>query len=203
MSNIPTKQHFEEAYTGEAPWDIVGPQPAFAAVANQISGTLLDAGCGTGEHALFFAKRGCTVTGIDYLAGPIERAKQKASDRNLSVKFFVQDALKLADCPEKFDNVIDSGLFHVFSDEDRPRYVAGLAHVLKPSGKLFLMCFSDAEPGTVGPRRISQRELRQAFADGWKIESITPSAFAINPNFKGIEFSPGGPKTWFVVVIRV
>ena len=55
---------------------------------------------------------------------------------------------------ERFDNVIDSGLFHVFSDEDRKHYVVGLANILKPGGKIFLMCFSDEEPGTQGPRRI-------------------------------------------------
>jgi cyclopropane fatty-acyl-phospholipid synthase-like methyltransferase len=60
------------------------------------------------------------------------------------------DALALKDLPEVFDSVIDSGLFHVFSDEDRKRYVGGLATVLKPGGRLFLLCFSDEEPGTRG-----------------------------------------------------
>ena len=68
------------------------------------------------------------------------------------------DALTLKDWPERFDSVIDSGLFHVFSDDDRRRYVEGLAHVLKPGGRLFLLCFSDEEPGTQGPRRVSQKE---------------------------------------------
>ena len=46
----------------------------------------------------------------------------------------------LKDLPEVFDSVIDSGLFHVFSNEDRKRYVGGLASVLKPGGRLFLLC---------------------------------------------------------------
>ncbi len=37
--------------------------------------------------------------------------------------FLVMDALAMKDLPEVFDNVIDSGLFHVFSDDDRRRYV--------------------------------------------------------------------------------
>ena len=82
------------------------------------------------------------------------------------------DALTLADLDRRFDSVIDSGLFHVFSDEDRARYVAGLAHVTRPGGRLFLLCFSDEEPGTQGPRRVSQREIREAFADGWDVEEI-------------------------------
>jgi hypothetical protein len=39
------------------------------------------------------------------------------------------------------------------------------------------MCFSDEEPGTEGPRRVSRRELSDAFADGWEIESIEPTQF--------------------------
>jgi hypothetical protein len=43
------------------------------------------------------------------------------------------DALALKELPKVFDDVIDSGLFHVFSDEDRRRYVEGLAAVVKPA----------------------------------------------------------------------
>ena len=102
-----------------------------------------------------------------------------------------------------FDNVIDSGLFHVFNDEDRRRYVEGLATVLKPGGRLFLLCFSDEEPGTQGPRRVSKKELHDAFAEGWSIESIEPSRYEVRPDLKDLTFSEGGPKAWFVVVRRV
>ena len=112
------------------------------------------------------------------------------------------DALALKDLPELFDNVIDSGLFHVFSDEDRLRYVEGLATVLKPEGRLFLLCFSDEEPGTQGPRRVSQKELHDAFTADWTIESIEPSRFEVRPDLKDLSFSEGGPKAWFVVVRR-
>jgi hypothetical protein len=73
------------------------------------------------------------------------------------------DALSLTALDRRFDSMIDSGLFHVFSDEDRVRYVAGLAVVTKPYGRLFLLCFSDEETGTQGPRRVSQQELRDGF----------------------------------------
>jgi cyclopropane fatty-acyl-phospholipid synthase-like methyltransferase len=202
MSAIPTKERFEEAYSGDAPWDIGKPQKAFVTVVDQITGSVLDAGCGTGENALFFAERGCNVIGIDFLAEPIERAKKKALHRRLTVTFEVRDALSLKDWSEKFDNVTDSGLFHVFNDDDRKRYVQGLTHVLRSGGRLYLACFSDAEPGDVGPRRISKQELSEAFANGWTIESVTPISFETNPNFKGAHFSPGGPKAWFVVVRR-
>src|SRR4051812_448713 len=164
MAQIPTPQTFKEAYSGEAPWDIGRIQGAFAAIADQVKSPVLDAGCGTGDMALYFAAKGHKVVGIDYLEEPIRRARAKAAEQNLKVDFRVSEATKLADLPDRFNTVLDSGLFHVFTDDDRRKYVAGLAHVLNPGGRLFLMCFSNEEPGTFGPRRVTQGELKNAFA---------------------------------------
>jgi cyclopropane fatty-acyl-phospholipid synthase-like methyltransferase len=203
MPPVPDRSTFETAYAGQAPWDIGRPQKPFSDAADRITGSVLDAGCGTGDTALFFAGRGHKVTGIDFLEEPIQRARRKAAERGLPINFFVMDALALKDLPELFDNVIDSGLFHVFSDEDRKRYVEGLATVLKPGGRLFLLCFSDEEPGTQGPRRVSKKELHDAFAEGWRIESIEPTRAEVRPDFKDITFSEGGPRAWFAVIRRV
>jgi cyclopropane fatty-acyl-phospholipid synthase-like methyltransferase len=201
MSAIP-RSNFEAHYAGQPPWDIGKPQPPFVDAADRISGALLDAGCGTGDTALFFAGRGCQVTGIDFLEEPIRRARQKAAERRLPATFLVKDALTLKDWPERFDNVLDSGLFHVLSDEDRRQYVEGLATVLRPGGRLFLLCFSDEEPGTQGPRRISKKELHAAFAGGWRIESVEPARAEVRADLKDVVFSEGGPKVWFAVVRR-
>jgi cyclopropane fatty-acyl-phospholipid synthase-like methyltransferase len=162
--NLPGRERFEEAYEGNAPWDIGKPQPVFMEAADQITGTILDIGCGTGENALFFAQRGHQVTGIDFLAKPIGLAKQKAQQRGLQANFLVMDALALSEIPQLYDSAIDCGLFHVFSDDDRSRYVHGLATILKPSGKFYMLCFSDKEPPGQGPRRVSQQELYGAWS---------------------------------------
>ncbi len=200
--NIPSKEHFEEAYAGQPPWDIGRPQPAFVDAADRITGAILDAGCGTGENALFFAQRGHKVTGIDFLEAPIAEARRKAQQRGLQVNFLVMDALALTSLPEIFDSVIDCGLFHVFSDEDRARYVAGLASVVKPGGRVFLLCFSDQEPPGAGPRRITRQEIYEAFSSGWQVESIEESRFETRTDLKDIQFSPGGPKAWFCIIRR-
>jgi cyclopropane fatty-acyl-phospholipid synthase-like methyltransferase len=202
MTPVPDRSTFENAYAGQAPWDIGKPQKPFIDAADRITGSVLDAGCGTGETALFLAGRGHKVTGIDFIGEAIRRARGKAAERGLSATFLVLDALALKDLPEVFDSVIDSGLFHVFSDEDRRRYVEGLTSVLKPGGRLFLMCFSDEEPGTQGPRRVSRKELHDAFAHGWVIESIEPTRAEVRPGLKDLTFSEGGPKAWFAVIRR-
>jgi SAM-dependent methyltransferase len=201
-TNSPDRAAFEGMYNGKAPWDISMPQEPFAAIANRVTGPILDAGCGTGEHALFFAAQGHRVTGIDFVEEALRRARAKAAARGLAVEFLVKDATALADWGERFASVIDSGLFHCFSDDDRQRYVQGLAHVLQPGGWLFLMCFSDEEPGTEGPRRVSRQELFGIFLDGWEVESVQATHFEVNPDFPDIKFSEGGPRAWFAVVRR-
>lgn len=199
---IPDCSTFKSIYAGQPPWDIGKPQKPFIEVADLIAGSILDAGCGTGENALFFASRGQKVTGIDFLDEPIQRAQRKATERGVAATFLVKDAMTFKDWQERFDNVIDSGLFHVFNDEDRRRYVEGLATILKPGGRLFLMCFSDEEPGTQGPRRVSAKEIRDAFAEGWVVDSIELVRFEVRPDLKDFTFSEGGPKAWFVVARR-
>ncbi len=203
MTPVPDRSTFESMYAGQAPWDIGKPQKPFIAVADRITDLVLDAGCGTGDTALFFAERGCQITGIDFIEEAINRARRKAAERGGRASFLVKDALTLKDWSERFDNVIDSGLFHVFGDEDRRRYVEGLATVLKPGGRLFMMCFSDEEPGEQGPRRVSKKELHAAFAEGWVVESIEPTRAEVRPDLKDLSFSEGGPRAWFVVVGRL
>ena len=167
---------------GQAPWDIGRPQPAFARLANDglLAGRVLDAGCGTGEHTLLAASSGADAVGIDLSPLAIERAREKAATRGIKARFEVADALNLADLRLTYDTIIDSGLFHVFDDDGRARYVQSLASVLRPGGTCYLMCFSDRQPGEFGPRRVREDELRAAFSDGWTAESITADTFDIN-----------------------
>lgn len=55
---VPDRNSFESAYAGQAPWDIGKPQQTLIDMADRITGSVLDAGCGTGDNALFFAEHG-------------------------------------------------------------------------------------------------------------------------------------------------
>src|SRR5262252_10534524 len=119
-------------YAGNAeppPWDIGRPQVAFERLADAglLSGRLLDAGCGTGGHVLLAVAHGADAMGVDVSGLAIEKARAKAAERGLTARFEVADALHLELLGERFGTVLDSGLFHVFDDADRLRYVTSLA----------------------------------------------------------------------------
>ena len=190
-------EDFDDSYMGTPAWDIGRPQPVFLELADEgaIRGRVLDAGCGTGEHALMAASRGLEATGIDASSRAIDIAKRKGTDRGVAARFLVWDALALGDLNEQFDTVIDSGLFHVFDDTRRARYVRSLADVVSSGGRVFLACFSDHQPGVWGPRRVREAELRDAFADGWIVESIEATRFQTN-------LQPGGAEAWLAQIRR-
>lgn len=177
---------FDTVYQSTPPWDIGRPQKAFVdlAAAGEVVGSVLDVGCGTGDHVLYFTEEGHEVLGVDTASLAIRKAEEKAAARGLRAQFLVWNALDLAGLNRKFDTVIDSGFFHVLSDEDRPIFRASLAAVLAPGGKYLMLCFSDQNPGDYPlPRRIREREIRETFRDGWHINYIRPAIFenAIQP----------------------
>lgn len=189
---------FDEMYAGTPPWDIGRPQPALLELAHQgaFRGHVLDVGCGTGEHALLAAQLGLEATGIDSAPRAIEIARSKARERGLKARFEVWDALELGELGSRFDTVADSGLFHVFDDEQRIRFVRSLSAVTLPGSRYLLLCFSEHAPGTFGPRRITQEEIRSSFAEGWKVESIAPAKMAVT-------FSPDGMPAWRATIARI
>jgi ubiquinone/menaquinone biosynthesis C-methylase UbiE len=178
---------FNEAYRGTPPWDIGRPQAEFVRIAKsgEISGRVMDIGCGTGENAIFFSSLGFEVWGLDEAPLAIQKARKKALQKGVQVKFVTGDALHLEKLRQSFDTITDCGLFHTFSDEDRTIFVKSLRNVLNKPGTYFMLCFSDKEStGWGGPRRVSEREIREAFRD-WKINYVRETRFSTTFNDEG------------------
>ena len=193
----PRHEDFDASYAATPPWDIGRPQPAFLELAEDgvLRGRVLDVGCGTGEHALMAARLGHEATGIDLAQTAIAIAQGKARDRGLTARFRVWDALQLSDLNEQFDTVLDCGLFHVFEDDERVQYVNSLRAVLPPGGRIYILCFSDRQPGDWGPRRVTQDEIKASFRGGWQVDSIEASKIDIN-------IDPNGAIAWRASISR-
>ena len=181
---------WDEVYKGTPPWDVGHPQPAFQALiqSGKIKpGRALDIGCGRGKNAIMLAMNGCDVTGIDLAEGAISDAKAKAIERRVKVNFAVGNVLQMDRLftEGEFDIVIDSGLFHVMTDEKRPVFARQVHRVLKDGGKYFMLCFSDKEPGEYElPRRVSKAEIESTFSPLFNIIYIKDEVFdsLLNPS---------------------
>ena len=190
---------FEGAYrTGIPPWDIGRAQPAIVRLAEEgrIAGDVIDIGCGTGENALHLASGGLEVVGVDAAPTAIAQAREKARLRGSSATFLVGDALALERLGRTFDTAIDCGLFHTFSDADRLRFERSLQATLGAGGRYVLLCFSELQVGELGPRRVTQGEIRSTFATGWTVESIVAERFAAR-------LPGGGAHAWLALLTRI
>lgn len=179
---------FNESYRGSPPWDIGRPQAEFVKLAEngEIHGRILDVGCGTGENAIFLSQFGTEVWGIDSASRAIEKAKLKAHERKAKVRFMVGNAFRLDELGTKFDTVVDCGLFHIFSDEQRPLFTKSLRSAMETHGTYFMLAFSTKEPTNWGgPRRVSEEEIRDVFRQGWKINFIKDCRIETNLHSEG------------------
>ena len=177
MDQTPALSRFDDFYrTTTPPWVIGEPQPAIVELerAGLIRGKVLDVGCGTGEHTILLTRLGYDVLGVDFAPRAVEQAGRNAEAKNVEARFDVADAMNLGDQP-RYDTIVDSALFHIFDDTDRPKYVASLHGACRPGGIVHVLALSDAGRG-FGPE-VSDEVIREAFADGWVLESLEPTTY--------------------------
>ncbi len=199
------------AYTGTTPpaWENAGPQLPFAALAHdgRLRGRVLDAGCGTGVHALAAAENPASshVLGLDLSDYAIRLATARSHDRFLIHKCAFKVGSVLALPPgATFDTVIDVGTFHSLSPGDRAQYTAALTASTAPGSILYLMCFSDSEPGRWGPYRIPAAELHSTFNHrNWHIQSLVPAALEINPSSEAAAHGHRSAQTHLMTAVRI
>ena len=105
----------------------------------------------------------------------IDQARANAAAKGVDARFEVADAMQLAAEPG-YDTIVDSALFHVFSDDaDRARYVSSLHTAVRPDGLVHVLALSDAGRG-FGPQ-VSEAQIRTAFADGWELEALDTTTY--------------------------
>jgi len=177
----------------DTPWDI--GQPDFNLVQTVTSTPInpckaLDIGCGTGDNAIWLAKHGFNVIGIDTSEIAIKKAEEKASQCCTNYCFFVGNFLTSQIAGAPFGFVFDRGLFHVFdSDEERKNLVENVYQHLKEGGLwLSLIGNADEKRETPGPPQRSASDIVNAAERYFEILSLVSGHFGAN--------SPEPPRAW-------
>jgi len=161
------------------PWDTKAPSESVIAwqTGGWVHGDVLDIGCGLGDNAVYLAKNGHTVTGLDISPTALITAEWRAKDAGVDVKFAVADSTKLDGYIDAFDTVIDVGLFHSVDDDGRRSYADAVHRATRPGATLLLSCFSEANPvGKEWRPAVSEETLRDVLGGaGWDITSLEPA----------------------------
>lgn len=139
---------------------------------------ILDLGCGSGDLAIYLAKLGYQVIGIDFVESAIMNAQDKVASLPHAaaslLNFQVADALKPSLLQEKFGAVFDSGFYHLFDPDQCEHLIDEVASILLPHGCYYLHEFAVEFPVPNVPRQISMDELQARFTvgNGWRIKEI-------------------------------
>ena len=194
---------FQAAYDSGAPaWCIDRAQPVVIDILERgwlSRGPILDAGCGTGENLCVIADRRPTLdlVGADLVSAATMQASEHLHDAGLEGRVRVVTCDLRFEVPTgPFESILDAGVLHVFSDEDRSGYLRGLHGVLASGGELVVIVFSDAESSPGGPRRFAREEL---------VECIEQTGFTVSDlescRYQTIRHD-GGARAWLLRAIR-
>jgi SAM-dependent methyltransferase len=193
---------FEQMYRDErlsnglpaaTPWDIGGPQPVVQQLValGAVKGDVLDPGTGPGHHAIYYASKGYSATGIDGSATALERARENAQKAGVSVNFELADATKLDGLENRFDTVVDCAFYHTFSSEPelRQSYAQALRRATKPGARLYMFEFGEHNVnGFTMLRSLSESDFRDVLpAAGWEITYLGTTTYQVNISAESIE----------------
>jgi len=199
MSKITRRNEWEEFFDGHAP---VYMDNSFTRNTVQevdfilrelrlpLRSSILDIGCGTGRHAVEFAKRGYQITGVDISAGMLAEARKVARQAKVAVAWVQADMVKFTPT-KKFDAAIClcEGAFGLLGTDDNPiehdlSILRNIHAALKAKAKLILTTLN------------GYRLIRQYNKEDVKSGRFNPDAMV---EIESVEYdSPTGKKSALV-----
>ena len=161
---------------GFTPWEKMASLPA----AKQIDGLFdreqegreppygkaLDLGCGSGIWSVNLAQRGWDVTGVDNVDKAVRRARERAQQTGVEARFAEADVTVLgaAGVGDGFRLLLDFGMIHGLSEEQRAAAAREITSVAGPDAALLILAFPPARRGPL-PRGMSHDEITAAFRE--------------------------------------
>lgn len=163
---------------GSVPWDDPMPPPEIEALAATLQpGRALDLGCGFGRVAIYLARSGWSVDGVDFIAQAIEVARERASAAGVSAQacFHVGSAAALDFLDPPYDLAVDIGCMHSFTDELLRGYRHELTRLLRPGGLYVLFAHLRDESNPIqddSPRGILEEVIMNTISGDFDLERV-------------------------------
>ncbi len=147
-------------------------------------GDMLDIGCGTGRDAIYGARHGWAVTGIDAVPRALEHARANARQVGAQVRFLQADITTIGagELGASYTLLLDGGCLHGLAPAQLRHAAATITGTAKAGATLLMFAFAPGEPTstTTRPGYSSSRTTAPATAvrppsTGWPRPTRTRS----------------------------
>lgn len=128
---------------------------------------ILELCCGTGRLTIPIAMAGYDITGVDFTYSMLKKAKDKASEAGLEVKFIESD-IKTLELPHKYDFIFIpfNSIHHLYKNEDLFQTFRVVKNHLRQDGLFLLDCFNPniqfIVDGAKEPKKIAEYVTKDA-----------------------------------------
>lgn len=163
---------------GIIPWEHAEPSEPLAALIEGPdalpAGDMLDVGCGTGHDAIYAARHGWNVTGVDIVPRALERARRNARAVSAAVRFLQADIAQAGhgELGVGYTLLLDGGCLHGLPPGQLRRAAAVLTEAAKPGAVLLMFAFAPGRRGPA-PRGIDLAQVPALFP-GWDLAFSRP-----------------------------
>jgi len=138
---------WEKIYEGQKLFWGFKPDHILAEYAELVpKGRVLDLGAGEGRNALFFAKKGHVVEGVDISKKALEKCIKWAKKANLKIKTKVCDLTKMKIDTGKYSIIICAWVLNFFKKKDIENIIRKMKKGIKKNGFVYISVFSLIDP---------------------------------------------------------
>ena len=154
-------------------WSSVPDGHLVELVAHLTPGRAIDLGCGTGRNAVWLARTGWRVTGVDASGVGLDRALEQATSEGLSLETVQADLVDFVPAPSSFDLVVVANI-HLLPTQ-RDAFFARAATAVVPGGHLFVVGHHVDALGKSGPpvlERLFDEDFFRDRFEGFTIKHL-------------------------------
>lgn len=137
--------------------------------------TVLEVGCGTGADAIYLARRRFEVTAVDCSPIAIERARLRAEQQDVLLRFVLADVFEFAETAGTFDFVYDAGLYHSIREDQLEAYLDMLWRVTRPGSHYLCLAGAPGEPSEDGPPTVTADEIQEELCRLFEVMHLRPT----------------------------
>jgi cyclopropane fatty-acyl-phospholipid synthase-like methyltransferase len=142
------------------------------------SGPVLDIGCGLGDIAVWFARRGYPTLGFDIAESAAQKAREAHAPLLPQLEFMALDACRGPIPDRQYKILIDRGCLHTIPQESVHDYVRTIRSVSAPDARmlLFIRAFRTGRPyADPAETRMLASWVAEAFAGNFAISRHAPT----------------------------